>query len=319
MSFTETTNQQILDGGAGDSYVFTKFVAAQAELHVAILDVNEVPTELTHPTHYDVTGIGTTAATITYPKASGAVSPFDISLLATEKLVVWIAPVQDQDFKQSNNKPYIPSTLGIWMDQTRRMIQDMQEQMDRKLGITRGSTAVVGSLTLEDFVGQKVLLATGTASFSATVDLVSVNWPAFYDAVEIEVVGSFPNTDSAGLRAWIIDSGTPTAVNTYGQFQYMQAATPGSGTTTNGGFPVGPTQGDTLEEACNGSYMITHHGGFLGCVGQFSWRYNGDGFFSTMAGTLHTTAPTRHDGFSLRASAGTLEGGTYRLWGLPKA
>lgn len=315
--FSDTTNQSIFPGSAGDIYNFLKLVESSDDLHVGILDAAETLVELTFGTHFDATGFGNDGGVvITYPKASGAVPPFDVSLVSTDKLIAWISPKHDQQFTQKNNKPYVPETIEAKYDAIARQVQDLKEQMDRKLGVVRGSSSDPDTLTVESFSKQKKLLVDTGVLVSDSIQLVSENWPAFYDAIELEVISAQPNplTDTMVLNP--IDNGVVITTNLRAHRITL------TGPTSN--FDLHETDWnffqatEDADDAYSGTLTLRHHLGFVSGEGGFTSRDSGNFTAMQIFVQRHTTPGVRWDGINISTLGANVFVGRYRLWGLPR-
>lgn len=321
MSVTGSTTEEIFPGTGGQTaFVYTQNTDVAENVHVAILDPSGTPTDLTNVTHYDLANVGGAGGiTVTYPRTSVTpISPFDVTLLSTENIVIWIDPPRTTDFNPKNLDTYGPAALGVRIDDIYRNMQKIQTDLDRKYGVALGATNPASSSTGPQVVGGKVLLATETLTNQTKITVVSGNWPATYDRVELDL-NIVPVTDGADLEIQPIDGGTATTDNLKLQELASLGGSSSSGANASA-WKIGVTTGigSAGDEGLVGSATFYYvNSGYL--FGTAQWMYNnsaGVPTISNVAYTRHTTvAVTSWDGFDILMDSGNITG-TARLWGI---
>ncbi len=319
--YTDTSSEEIFDGdNATTAFAYTQNTAAEANVKVSILDSDGEPTALTNGTHFDLAGVGGSGGiTVTYPKASSPPSPYDVTLTASEKIVIWIEPPSDQQFGPENTDTYAPSVIGQKFDEQMRVIQKVKKDVSRayhvELGADAPAAGAVGTVS-----SSRVLLASATGTTVSVLSVESSNWPATYDRVELELIGLLPTTTANELVIEPIDGGTAISTSLASSSTGAQNGSASVGHNASAWqTPTAHTVGNTDGDEVNGSIAFTYFSaGDLSGVGNAAWKLGG-AYRTAFMSFWRTGAPTTSwDGFEVTSAATTISG-TVRLWGIPKS
>jgi len=321
MSYSNVTNQETFVGnGSNQAFAYSQNTPANANVNVSILSAAGVETKLTHVTHYDLAGVGGAGGiTVTYPRTSVApVAPFDVALTATEKLVVWIDPPHNQEFTKRAGDTYTAATIEAKFDEQMRIIQTLSEQVGRSFKVAVGQTPPVDT-TASAFSGAKILIDEIIDTAATKLSVFTIDWTADYDSVELEFVGVVGSV-AAAMEIQPIDTAVATTTNLEVNVStHIGVAIAGAGNadwSTSGTYTVGNGADDWLTGTAR---FYNYNNGYLGGVGNYTYRNGANAYGVTCQYSRHTSAGTRWDGFDILMNPSGTISGTVRLWGFPKS
>jgi hypothetical protein len=315
------TEEEFAGTGGQTAFVYTQQTDAAANVVVTIVDSNGTPTQLTNVTHYDLSGVGgTLGITVTYPRTSVTpVAPYNVTLTASEKIVIKVAPALTTTFGPKNNDTYSPGTLGSRIDYIYRSLQELEADVARCFHVPVGTANPVAATTA-GILQSRVLLATDTQAAGTKFTLTAANWPATYDRVELEFIGVATSAALSQVLIEPIDGGTATTTNLRGQAIIVQSGSvTGESLATEWGTSASHRMSNAGDNAFTGSAKFTAHStGFLSGTGSYTYQ-NGSIMYGTQCYyQRHTTAATTSwDGFDVKLNTGSITG-KINLWGLPK-
>lgn len=189
-----------------------------------------------------------------------------------------------------------------------------------------GTSFRLHDITQGSGISPNVLLDEVVVSASVnTVDLVSVDWPATYNRLEIELNAVDLTQPGRSLAMLTIDNGTPVTIFTGISCQYHGSANAGVEIAQkNLGLQVIPPFLDLDSPYADSKIdVVAHPGTRLSVSGQSSFIDTGDIAVNNFSGALEATAGhTRLDGFRFQSSdipAVKISDGTFRLWGVPNS
>jgi len=144
MTISSTTVKNSYSGnGTLDTFNYTFKVFADADLQVIIRDASATETVKTLTTHYTVTGAGS---------ASGGTVIFTAGniLTATETVVIRRASPQTQAIDYIANDPFPAESHEEGLDRSMMAIQQLQEEVDRSIKLSRTNTMNSTEFTIGD-------------------------------------------------------------------------------------------------------------------------------------------------------------------------
>ena len=144
MTISSTTVKNSYSGnGTLDTFNYTFKVFADADLQVIIRDANATETVKTLTTHYTVTGAGS---------ASGGTIVFTTGNIptATETVVIRRASPQTQAIDYIANDPFPAESHEEGLDRSMMAIQQLQEEVDRSIKLSRTNTMNSTEFTIGD-------------------------------------------------------------------------------------------------------------------------------------------------------------------------
>ena len=144
MTISSTTVKNSYSGnGTLDTFNYTFKVFADADLQVIIRDASATETVKTLTTHYTVTGAGS---------ASGGTVVFTAGNIptATETVVIRRASPQTQAIDYIANDPFPAESHEEGLDRSMMAIQQLQEEVDRSIKLSRTNTMNSTEFTIGD-------------------------------------------------------------------------------------------------------------------------------------------------------------------------
>src|SRR5210317_1828603 len=144
MTISSTTVKNSYSGnGTLDTFNYTFKVFADADLQVIIRDASATETVKTLTTHYTVTGAGS---------ASGGTIVFTAGNIptATETVVIRRASPQTQAIDYIANDPFPAESHEEGLDRSMMAIQQLQEEVDRSIKLSRTNTMNSTEFTIGD-------------------------------------------------------------------------------------------------------------------------------------------------------------------------
>ena len=144
MTISSTTVKNSYSGnGTLDTFNYTFKVFADADLQVIIRDASATETVKTLTTHYTVTGAGS---------ASGGTVVFTAGNIptATETVVIRRASPQTQAIDYIANDPFPAESHEEGLDRSMMAIQQLQEEIDRSIKLSRTNTMTSTEFTVGD-------------------------------------------------------------------------------------------------------------------------------------------------------------------------
>lgn len=315
MSYSTTTSEQQFPGnGVLTSFSYNHNVpsAAGAQVKISLFD-NDTGSEtvLVSGVHYTLSGVGGSGGiTITYPIVSSP-APFDNPVTSDQTLVAEIVPDHDQNVDIKHSDTFSPKVVEDEFDREVRIDQAQQSEIDRSFKVARGQPnpedGVVPGIT-----GAKVLLVDSGVVTGTSIDMVSINWPLFYDRIELEIVRARPNVNGE-FSFNPIDNGTVTTADLVSNgIERIGGAQANFNNTTW----ITPEVGNASNEQLVGRFVISHFEATLAGFGDTSHGHFG--FGGAIMFFRRTSAGTRWDGIQFTQAAGTFTA-QLRLWGLPRA
>ena len=166
MTITTTTIKNSYSGdGSQDTFAYTFKISADADIEVIIRSAAGTETVKTLTTHYTVTGAGT---------ASGGNVVFTSGNIptATETVVLRRSTTQTQTLDLVENDPFTANSVEGAFDKNLSITQELQEQVDRCIKISRTNT-----MTSTDFTNSatdradKILAFDTNGEISVTQEL----------------------------------------------------------------------------------------------------------------------------------------------------
>ena len=166
MTITTTTIKNSYSGdGTNDTFAYTFKISADADIEVIIRSAAGTETVKTLTTHYTVTGAGT---------ASGGNVVFTSGNIptATETVVIRRDTTQTQTLDLVENDPFTANSVEGAFDKNLSITQELQEQVDRCIKISRTNT-----MTSTDFTNSatdradKILAFDTNGEISVTQEL----------------------------------------------------------------------------------------------------------------------------------------------------
>ena len=166
MTITTTTIKNSYSGdGTNDTFAYTFKISADADIEVIIRSSTGLETVKTLTTHYTVTGAGT---------ASGGNVVFTAGNIptATETVVLRRSTTQTQTLDLVENDPFTANSVEGAFDKNLSITQELQEQVDRCIKISRTNT-----MTSTDFTNSatdradKILAFDTNGEISVTQEL----------------------------------------------------------------------------------------------------------------------------------------------------
>ena len=166
MTITTTTIKNSYSGdGTNDTFAYTFKISADADIEVIIRSAAGTETVKTLTTHYTVTGAGT---------ASGGNVVFTAGNIptATETVVLRRSTTQTQTLDLVENDPFTANSVEGAFDKNLSITQELQEQVDRCIKISRTNT-----MTSTDFTNSatdradKILAFDTNGEISVTQEL----------------------------------------------------------------------------------------------------------------------------------------------------
>jgi hypothetical protein len=151
--------------GSNDTFAYQFKITAEADLQVIIRSAAGTETVKTLTTHYTVTGVGT---------ASGGNVVFTAGNIptATETVVIRRSTTQTQTLDLVENDPFTADSVEGAFDKNLAIAQELQEQIDRSIKISRTNT-----MTSTDFTtsaserASKILAFDTSGEISVTQEL----------------------------------------------------------------------------------------------------------------------------------------------------
>ena len=144
MTISSTTVKNSYSGnGTLDTFNYTFKVFADADIQVIIRDATATETVKTLTTHYTVTGAGS---------ASGGTIVFTAGNIpsATETVVIRRASPQTQAIDYIANDPFPAESHEEGLDRSMMAIQQLQEEIDRSIKLSRTNTMTSTEFTVGD-------------------------------------------------------------------------------------------------------------------------------------------------------------------------
>ena len=144
MTISSTTVKNSYSGnGTLDTFNYTFKVFADADIQVIIRDASATETVKTLTTHYTVTGAGS---------ASGGTIVFTAGNIpsATETVVIRRASPQTQAIDYIANDPFPAESHEEGLDRSMMAIQQLQEEIDRSIKLSRTNTMTSTEFTIGD-------------------------------------------------------------------------------------------------------------------------------------------------------------------------
>ena len=144
MTISSTTVKNSYSGnGTLDTFNYTFKVFADADIQVIIRDATATETVKTLTTHYTVTGAGS---------ASGGTIVFTAGNIpsATETVVIRRASPQTQAIDYIANDPFPAESHEEGLDRSMMAIQQLQEEIDRSIKLSRTNTMTSTEFTIGD-------------------------------------------------------------------------------------------------------------------------------------------------------------------------
>ena len=175
MTITTTTIKNSYSGdGSQDTFAYSFKISADADIQVIIRSATGTETVKTLTTHYTVTGAGT---------ASGGNVVFTSGNIPadTETVVLRRNTTQTQTLDLVENDPFTADSVEGAFDKNLSIAQELQEQVDRSIKISRTNT-----MTSTDFTtsatdrASKILAFDSSGEISVTQELGTYrgNWAA---------------------------------------------------------------------------------------------------------------------------------------------
>ena len=151
--------------GSNDTFAYQFKITAEADLQVIIRSAAGTETVKTLTTHYTVTGVGT---------ASGGNVVFTGGNIptATETVVIRRSTTQTQTLDLVENDPFTADSVEGAFDKNLAIAQELQEQIDRSIKISRTNTMTSTDFTTSASDRASKILAfdtSGEISVTATV------------------------------------------------------------------------------------------------------------------------------------------------------
>jgi hypothetical protein len=275
---TETRRHQYTSTG-GTGYDFDFLIYDESEIKVVITDDDGNETTKTLTTDYTVSGVGI--------EGGGRVSLNSAPTAGYLVTLVGSLAYKQEDFDPSNGDAFDAETVEKYFDRTVIMCQQLKEEVDRKIGITIGSsasgstellTAVVAAAaaaaaaaknSAEAFMNSASGFAQDASGFAAIAEGYKDSASGFAAAAALYAAGSgqktyldepIPPTSSSGLTFWGETSGTTgytdlKAVSTSGAIFYV---------IRNGRVCL---DGMTAEEVANHNHYSSSSGGNVATSG----------------------------------------------------
>ena len=144
MTISSTTVKNSYSGnGTLDTFNYTFKIFADADIQVIIRDASATETVKTLTTHYTVTGAGS---------ASGGTIVFTAGNIpsATETVVIRRASPQTQAIDYIANDPFPAESHEEGLDRSMMAIQQLQEEIDRSIKLSRTNTMTSTEFTVGD-------------------------------------------------------------------------------------------------------------------------------------------------------------------------
>ncbi len=144
MTISSTTVKNSYSGnGTLDTFNYTFKIFADADIQVIIRDATATETVKTLTTHYTVTGAGS---------ASGGTIVFTAGNIpsATETVVIRRASPQTQAIDYIANDPFPAESHEEGLDRSMMAIQQLQEEIDRSIKLSRTNTMTSTEFTIGD-------------------------------------------------------------------------------------------------------------------------------------------------------------------------
>ena len=144
MTISSTTVKNSYSGnGTLDTFNYTFKIFADADIQVIIRDATATETVKTLTTHYTVTGAGS---------ASGGTIVFTSGNIptATETVVIRRASPQTQAIDYIANDPFPAESHEEGLDRSMMAIQQLQEEIDRSIKLSRTNTMTSTEFTIGD-------------------------------------------------------------------------------------------------------------------------------------------------------------------------
>ncbi|MDA7840923.1 hypothetical protein N9A10_00760 [Candidatus Pelagibacter sp.] len=144
MTISSTTVKNSYSGnGTLDTFNYTFKIFADADVQVIIRDASATETVKTLTTHYTVTGAGS---------ASGGTIVFTAGNIpsATETVVIRRASPQTQAIDYIANDPFPAESHEEGLDRSMMAIQQLQEEVDRSIKLSRTNTMTSTEFTIGD-------------------------------------------------------------------------------------------------------------------------------------------------------------------------
>ena len=160
--------------GSNDTFAYTFKISADADMQVIIRSATGSETVKNLTTHYTVTGAGT---------ASGGNVVFTAGNIptATETVVLRRNSTQTQVLDLVENDPFTAESIETAFDKNLSIAQELQEQIDRSIKVSRTSTIASSEITSSATErANKILSFDGSGNLSAEQELGSYrgNWAA---------------------------------------------------------------------------------------------------------------------------------------------
>ena len=160
--------------GSNDTFAYTFKISADADRQVIIRSATGSETVKNLTTHYTVTGAGT---------ASGGNVVFTAGNIptATETVVLRRNSTQTQVLDLVENDPFTAESIETAFDKNLSIAQELQEQIDRSIKVSRTSTIASSEITSSATErANKILSFDGSGNLSAEQELGSYrgNWAA---------------------------------------------------------------------------------------------------------------------------------------------
>ena len=126
--------------GSNDTFAYTFKISADADMQVIIRSATGSETVKNLSTHYTVTGAGT---------ASGGNVVFTAGNIptATETVVLRRNSTQTQVLDLVENDPFTAESIETAFDKNLSIAQELQEQIDRSIKVSRTSTIASSEIT----------------------------------------------------------------------------------------------------------------------------------------------------------------------------
>ncbi len=165
MTISTTTIKNSYSGsGSTSAFTYNFKITANDDIQVIIRSAAGVETVKTLGTHYNVSGVGNNSGTVTF--TSGNIPT------ATETVVLRRSTTQTQAMDLIDNDPMSAETIETAHDKAIAINQELQEQVDRSLKLSRTNTMTSTEFTVDATNrANKVLTFDATGEIAVTQEL----------------------------------------------------------------------------------------------------------------------------------------------------
>jgi hypothetical protein len=321
MTITTTTIKNSYSGnGTNDTFAYTFKISADADIEVIIRSAAGTETVKTLTTHYTVTGAGT---------ASGGNVVFTSGNIptATETVVLRRSTTQTQTLDLVENDPFTADSVEGAFDKNLSITQELQEQVDRCIKISRTNT-----MTSTDFTNSatdrasKILAFDSSGEISVTQELGTYrgDWAAStaYNARDIvkdtstnnificttshTSSGSQPLTSNTDSAKWslIVDAASATTSASTATTKAAEASTSASAAASSASTASGhATTASTQATNASNSATNASNSATAAASSATSAAASYDDFDDTYLGAKSSAPSVDNDGDALATGA----------------